>query len=125
MNRKDIVIILTALVLVSGAAGIASAAVQDKYALPEPYLAWEKAYLKEFPELQGLMDVMIATAVRQLKEPGGDILHNRVCSALAYEMGKPLAGQDWEKIRPELVKLMDLKPDEDPIKVLGVPKIFQ
>ena len=49
MNRKDIVIILTALVLVSGAAGIASAAVQDKYALPEPYLAWKKAYVKEFP----------------------------------------------------------------------------
>jgi len=94
MNRKDIVIILTALVLVSGAAGIASAAVQDKYALPEPYLAWEKAYLKEFPELQGLMDTMIATAVRQLKAPEGDILHNRVCSALAYEMGKPLAVQE-------------------------------
>ncbi len=94
MNRKDIVIILTALALVSGAAGIASAAVQDKYALPEPYLAWEKAYLKEFPELQGLMDTMIATAVRQLKAPEGDILHNRVCSALAYEMGKPLAVQE-------------------------------
>ena len=124
-NGRRLIIGVIALAFLIGAAGVAVAAVQDKYALPEPYLAWEKAYLKEFPELQGLMDVMIATAVRQLKEPGGDILHNRVCSALAYEMGKPLAGQDWEKIRPELVKLMDLKPDEDPIKVLGVPKIFQ
>ena len=50
-------------------AGIAVAASQDKYSLPEPYLAWEKAYLKEFPELQGLMDVMIATTVQQLKDP--------------------------------------------------------
>ena len=82
MSRKKIVISLTALALFLGAAGIASAAAQDKYALPEPYLAWEKAYLKEFPELQGLMDTMIATAVRQLKAPEGDILHNRVCSAL-------------------------------------------
>jgi hypothetical protein len=41
------------------------------------------------------------------------------------EKGKALAKQDWEKIRPELVKLMGLKPDQDPIKVLGVPKIFQ
>jgi hypothetical protein len=41
------------------------------------------------------------------------------------EQGKALAKQDWEKIRPELVKLTGLKPDEDPIKVLGVPKIFQ
>ena len=125
MNGKKCIACIIALVIVVGAAGTAAAASQDRYALTELYLAWEKAYLKEFPELQGLMDVMIATAVRQLKEPGGDILHNRVCSALAYEMGKPLAGQDWEKIRPELVKLMGLKPDEDPIRVLGVPKIFQ
>ncbi|MBE0603067.1 MAG: hypothetical protein IH611_05495, partial [Deltaproteobacteria bacterium] len=41
------------------------------------------------------------------------------------EKGKELAKEQWEKIRPELVKLMGLKPGEDPIKVLGVPKIFQ
>jgi hypothetical protein len=39
--------------------------------------------------------------------------------------GKDLARDQWEKIRPELVKLMNLNPDQDPIKVLGVPKIFQ
>jgi hypothetical protein len=32
------------------------------------------------------MDVMIATTVAQLKDPEADILHNRVCAALAYEM---------------------------------------
>ena len=91
MNRKRFIIYAIALALVAGMAGIAAAATQDKYGLPEPYLAWEKAYLKEFPELQGLMDTMIATAIQQLKDPDADILHNRVCSALAYEMGKPLS----------------------------------
>ena len=83
MNGKKCIAGIIALVIVVGAAGTAAAASQDRYALPEPYLAWEKAYLKEFPELQGLMDVMIDTTVKQLKDPEADILHNRVCSALA------------------------------------------
>ena len=91
MNRRRFIIYAIALALVFGMAGIATAASQDKYGLPEPYLAWEKAYLNEFPELQGLMDIMIRTTVAQLKDPGADILHNRVCSALAYEMAKPLS----------------------------------
>jgi hypothetical protein len=91
MKRRRFIIYATALALVFGMAGIAAAATQDKYGLPEPYLAWEKAYLKEFPELQGLMDIMIRTTVAQLKAPEADILHNRVCSALAYEMAKPLS----------------------------------
>ena len=37
------------------------------------------------------MDVMIATTVAQLKDPEADILHNRVCSALAYEMAAKLS----------------------------------
>ena len=94
MNRKRIIIGVVSLALVIGMAGTAVAASQDKYGLPEPYLAWEKAYLKEFPELQGLMDIMIATAVKQLKDPDADILHNRVCSALAYEMARPLSRQE-------------------------------
>ena len=77
--------------LVFGAAGIAVASSQGKYGLPEPYLVWEKTYLEEFPELQGLMDIMIGTTVAQLKDPEADILHNRVCSALAYEMAKKLS----------------------------------
>jgi hypothetical protein len=80
-----------AIAVVFGVTGSAVAASQDAYALPEPYLAQEKAYLKEFPELQGLMDVMIATTVAQLKDPEADILHNRVCSALAYEMAAKLS----------------------------------
>jgi len=91
MNRKRFFIYVIALAFVFGVAGIAVAASQDKYGLPEPYLAWEKAYLKEFPELQGLMDIMIDTTVKQLKDPEADILHNRVCSALACEMAKKLS----------------------------------
>jgi hypothetical protein len=93
-NMKRFIMGLIAVLCIAGMAGIAVAATQDKYGLPEPYLAWEKAYLNEFPELQGLMDVMIATAVRQLKDPDADILHNRVCSALAYEMAKPLSNHE-------------------------------
>jgi hypothetical protein len=66
----------------------AMAASQDKYALPEPYLGWEKAYLQKFPQLQEVMDAMIMKSVEQKKKPDGDILHNRVCSAIAYWMAK-------------------------------------
>ncbi len=66
--------------------GTGKAAVQDKYDLPEPYLGWEKAYLQEFPQLQGVMEVMVNITAKQLKDPDGDILHNRVCAALAYRM---------------------------------------
>lgn len=93
-NMKRFIMGLIAVLCVAGMAGIAAAASQDKYSLPEPYLAWEKAYLKEFPELQGLMDIMISTTVKQLKDPEADILHNRVCSALAYEMAKPLSNHE-------------------------------
>jgi hypothetical protein len=41
------------------------------------------------------------------------------------EAGKALAREEWLKIRPELVKLMGLKPDQDPIQAFGVPKVFQ
>jgi hypothetical protein len=36
-----------------------------------------------------------------------------------------MAREKWEKIRPELMKLMNLEPNQDPIKVLGVPAVFQ
>jgi len=91
---KKLTLGLIALLGVAWTASNALAATQDKYPLPEPYLTSEKAYLKEFPQLQGLMDVMIATAVEQLKDPTSDILHNRVCSALAFDMGKSLSKQE-------------------------------
>lgn len=88
---KKFIMYWAAITFVFGVTGTAVAASQDKYSLPEPYLAGERAYLKEFPELQALMDVMIATTAAQLKEPEADILHNRVCSALAYEMAMKLS----------------------------------
>lgn len=59
---------------------------QDKYDLPEPFLSMEKSYLKETPELQKVMDVMIATSERQLKDAAQDVLHNRLCAAFVYKM---------------------------------------
>ena len=41
------------------------------------------------------------------------------------DAGKALARQEWNKIEPALIKLMDLKTGADPVKVLGVPKAFQ
>ena len=64
----------------------AFAATQDKYELPEPYMSLERQYLKAFPELQKVMNVMIEKTAQQLKNPEQDILHNRVCSALVYKM---------------------------------------
>ena len=39
--------------------------------------------------------------------------------------GKKMAQEKWDIIKPELIKLMELKPGQDPIEVLGVPSIFQ
>ena len=122
MNRKRFIIYVIALAFVFGMAGIAVAASQDKYSLPEPYLAWEKAYLKEFPELQGLMDVMIRTTVAQIKDPESDILHNRVCSALAYEMAKKLS-----KAERKLAVVTDILHNiskEDKAAVLTNPEVL-
>jgi len=123
MNRKRFIIYAIALAFVFGMAGIAAAASQDKYGLPEPYLVWEKAYLKEFPELQGLMDIMISTTVKQLKGPEADILHNRVCSALAYEMAKKLS-----KAERKLAVVTDIFHNiskEDKAAVLTNPRCSQ
>lgn len=62
------------------------AAAQDQFSLPEEFLTTETEYLKEFPELQKIMDVMIDTAKEQLENPEQEILHNRVCTALVYQM---------------------------------------
>lgn len=59
---------------------------QNRFELPQPYLDWERAYLKHFPELQRVMDRMVVSSVRQMQDPTQDILHNRVCAALAYKM---------------------------------------
>ena len=64
----------------------ALAAPQDQYKLPEPYMSLEQNYLKAFPELQKVMNIMIEKTAQQIKNPEQDILHNRVCSALVYKM---------------------------------------
>lgn len=78
------------LVLGWGFIASAMAASQGGYELPEPYLAWEKSYLRAFPQLQAVMDAMVKTTVAQIKEPEQDVLHNRVCSALVYKMAVDL-----------------------------------
>ena len=123
MNGKKCIACIIALVIVVGAAGTAAAASQDRYALTELYLAWEKAYLKEFPELQGLMDVMIDTTVKQLKDPEADILHNRVCSALAYEMAKTLNKQ--ERKLAIAADILHNISKEDKAAVLTNPEVFR
>ena len=40
-------------------------------------------------------------------------------------MGKQIATEKWNIIKPELIKLMGLAPGQDPVKVLEVPAIFQ
>ncbi len=61
---------------------------QDAYSLPGQYLELENQYLKEFPQLQKVMDVMIVETKKQYAKPENDILHNRVCTALVYQMAK-------------------------------------
>lgn len=59
---------------------------QDPYFLPDEFLAAETEYLETYPELQKVMDVMIDTSKQQLDNPEQEILHNRVCAALVYQM---------------------------------------
>lgn len=82
--RRPTILMLIALVLALPAWSWGAS--QDKFDLPQPYINWERQYLKEFPDLQRLMDVMVEASARQLQEPSQDILHNRVCAALAHRM---------------------------------------
>lgn len=95
--KKALAAFLAAGMICSG--GLALAASQDSYQLPEPYLGWEKQYLQSSPDLQNLMDVMTANSNAMLKKPDQDILHNRVCAAIAAKMAKDRQGS------PELARL--------------------
>ncbi len=99
------------------------AGAQDRFDLPEPYLGWEKSYLKEFPDLQKFLEIMIATTATQLQNPSEDILHNRVCSALAYEMSKELPSQ-----KRKLAIATDILHNiakEEKSAVLADPQVFK
>jgi hypothetical protein len=101
----------------------AIAGTQDKFNLPEPYLSWEKSYLDEFPDLQKFLEAMITTTATQLQSPSEDILHNRVCSALAYEMSKDLSPE-----KRKLAIATDILHNiakEDKTAVLTDPKVFK
>lgn len=60
----------------------------ERYALPAVYESSERAYLAAYPELGILMRRMVEITQRQLPDPAQDILHNRVCAALAYRMAR-------------------------------------
>lgn len=120
---KKLIICLIASVCFAGMVSVAVAASQDTYSLPEPYLTWEKGFLKEFPPLQGLMDTMIGTTVMQLKAPEADILHNRVCSALSYEMAKTLSKE--ERKLAVATDILHNISKEDKSAVLTNPDVFR
>ena len=89
---KRLVSFLTALCAVILMTVPVFAASQDHYELPEPYLAWEKAYLPEFPELQPVMDVMLEKTAQQLEKPEQDRLHHvlGVLPAAQSVIGHPI-----------------------------------
>jgi hypothetical protein len=80
------ILVLTALFLLVTATALAGE--QDRYSLPEPYQKLEQEYLDRYPDLQKVMDAMITTTEKQLAKPKNDILHNRICTALVYDMAK-------------------------------------
>lgn len=108
--------------------GSAFAAAQDAYELPEPYVTWEKAYVKEFPAIQGLMDAMAANSKEMLSKPSDwdqDILHNRVCAAIAYKMAvdrKSMA--ELRKLGPVTDILHNISKDNKKL-VLSDPEVFK
>jgi hypothetical protein len=104
-------------------ANMTIAGVEERFALPEPYLSWEKSYLNEFPDLQKFLEIMITTTATQLQNPSEDILHNRVCSALAYEMSKELPP---EKRRLAIATdILHNIAKEEKSAVLTDPKVFK
>jgi hypothetical protein len=99
------------------------AGIQERFDLTEPYLSWEKSYLKEFPDLQKFLEIMITTTATQLQNPSEDILHNRVCSALAYEMSK---GLPPEKRRLAIATdILHNIAKEEKSAVLTDPQVFK
>ena len=98
--------LLSVVVLVAGLVTAATgAAMQNRFELPQPYLDWERAYLKDFSELQRVMDRMVVSSVRQMQDPTQDILHNRVCAALAYRMAVDLK---LKRVEQKFAVLTDL-----------------
>jgi hypothetical protein len=101
------------------------AASQDKYTLPDRYLVNEKAYLAEYPQLQKVMDVMIAETEKQLAKPQNDILHNRVCTVLVYQMAKDGKLSKEDTYLAVAGDLLHNITKNDKTRVLTDPKIVE
>jgi hypothetical protein len=119
---KRFLVCLMAAIFVAGPASVALAGSQDRYDLPEPYMTLEKEYLREFPQLQVIMDIMIGITVKQLAAPEADILHNRVCAALACDMSKPLSKE--ERKTAVAADILHNISKEDKAAVLTSPEVF-
>lgn len=97
---------------------------QDAYELPEPYMGWEKEYVKAYPDLQGLMDVMTANSQAMLKKPDQDILHNRVCAAIASKMAIDRnASPELKKLGPATDILHNIAKDNKEL-VFSKPEVL-
>lgn len=70
--------------------------------LSEPYGGWERAYLARFPELGAVMARMVEITSAQLEDPAQDVLHNRICAALVWKMGRD-AGLEPPALRLALI----------------------
>jgi hypothetical protein len=105
--------------------GQAQASSQDRFDLPQPYLAWERDYLRAFPQLQVLMDEMIRVTSGQLQDPAQDILHNRVCAALAYHMAVDYKSPARTQKLAAATDLLHNIAKEDKASVLSDAKVYQ
>lgn len=122
--KRTVSIALGVLVTLALAAPVLAAS-QDAYVLPEPYISLEQAYGREFPALQGLMDVMTANSKAMLKNPDQDILHNRVCAAIAYKMAVDRKGSaELRKLGPATDILHNIAKDNKKL-VLSDPAVFK
>jgi hypothetical protein len=91
--------------------------------LGAPYGDWERAYLAAFPELAAVRTRMAAITAAQLADPAQDILHNRLCAALVWKMGRD-AGLDERRLRLALIAdLLHNIHKEEPAAVLTVADV--
>ena len=61
------------------------------------------------------------------KEEGHVVYYvfSRLFDEAKTKQGAALAKEQWDAIKPDLLKLMGLAPDQDPLKVLGVPAFWK
>jgi hypothetical protein len=86
---------------------------------------WERNYLQAFPQLKVLMDEMIRVTSSQLKDPVQDVLHNRVCAALAYHMAVDQQSPARTQRLGAAADLLHNIAKEDKGSVLSDPKVYK